>query len=296
MKQAHLSGTLLAGAIIVLLIISWQGLFGPLVFDDLTSLSPIANESLPDYRKFIFNNHSGPLGRSFSMATFATNHWLRDGFNNFDLKFTNLAIHITNGMLLYCIIVFLLQHTHARNQHRWLALIVASCWLLSPMNSGVVFYAIQRMALLACFFVFAGILFYSFWRHGRFVSPIGKTACLVSCALCWPLACLSKENGVLLPILILIVEFYFFSSGRLFRILRIVLLSLFVGGCVAIYAFHAFDFLNYADRNFTLLERLSTQPLVIAHYIRELLLPASVDIGYSTTIFQFRERRGIRRP
>ena len=278
MIKAYRHGALLAGIVSVLVLVSWQGLSGPLVFDDLPNLSPLTTDAPPDYRSFIFNNQSGGLGRTVSMSSFALNHWLRGGFRSFDLKITNLAIHVVNGVLLYWIILLLLQPTHA-SQCGWVALIVSACWLLSPMNSGVVFYAIQRVALLACFFVFAGILFYTLWRRGRVASPIGRAACLVICALCWPLATLSKENGILLPVLVLIVEFCFFSRDVYFRALRLLLLSMIVGGCVAVYVFHTSDLFSYENRHFTLVERLSTQPVVIGHYVRALLLPASVDIG-----------------
>lgn len=38
----------------IVLTISWQGLSGPLVFDDLSNLSQIFNETPPNYRESIF--------------------------------------------------------------------------------------------------------------------------------------------------------------------------------------------------------------------------------------------------
>jgi len=265
--------------VLVLLIVSWQGLSGPLVFDDLPNLSPISAATPPHYSQFIFGNQSGALGRSVSMATFALNHWLSSGLEPFDLKITNLGIHVANGGLLYCIVLLLLQATHAPNQRRWLALIVSAWWLLSPMNSGVVFYTVQRMALLACFFVLFGLFFYVLWRQRRIGSPTGRAACLVVCTICWPLAFLAKENGVLLPILILIIEIYFFSSNCISNARRLLIPSLLIGSVFIVYCLHSSGFLDYSSRDFTLVERLSTQPLVLGHYIRELLLPASVDVG-----------------
>lgn len=280
MNKAQHCGALLVGVMTILVIISWHGLSGPLVFDDLPNLAPLANDAEePDYRDFIFGNHAGVLGRSVSMATFAVNHWLRGDLISFDLKITNLAIHIANGALLYFIVLNLLQPTFAPNQYRPIALVVSACWLLSPMNSGVVFYAIQRMALLACFFVFAGILCYTLWRRGQSAPPSVKTATLILCISCWPLAFLAKENGILLPLYLLLIEFYFFASGRSLVALRIIFLSLFVCGCVAVYVLHTHGYLDYSNRNFTLMERLSTQPLVLAHYVGDLLFPAVVDIG-----------------
>jgi hypothetical protein len=269
----------LIGVIITLVLISWHGLSGPLVFDDLTTLAPIADESRPDYQKFIFNNASGLFGRAVSMSTFAVNHRLRGSFRNFELKATNLAIHIANGLVLYCLLLVLLPRVNESSHYRWMAVLISALWLLSPINSGVVFYVVQRMALLACFFAFVGILCYALWRRGGHSSPIVKYLYLALCLACWPLAFLSKENGILLPFLILIIELEFFSRGKSFRVLRAILLSSCVAAIIAVYVFQNHELLSYAGRSFTLVERLSTQPVVVAHYIRDLLIPVSADIG-----------------
>ena len=223
MIKAYRHGALLAGIVSVLVLVSWQGLSGPLVFDDLPNLSPLTTDAPPDYRSFIFNNQSGGLGRTVSMSSFALNHWLRGGFRSFDLKITNLAIHVVNGVLL------LLDNSAAvttdpRESMRLGGADRLCVLVAQPDELRGRVYAIQRVALLACFFVFAGILFYTLWRRGRVASPIGRAACLVICALCWPLATLSKENGILLPVLVLIVEFCFFSRDVYFRALRLLLL------------------------------------------------------------------------
>ncbi|MFT4563891.1 MAG: hypothetical protein ACI9BW_003651, partial [Gammaproteobacteria bacterium] len=276
LRTSHLA---LIAVVATLFVICWPGLFGPFVFDDLPNLRSIDFENPPNYIKFIFSNESGTLGRSVSMATFAMNHLVRGGFDSFDLKLTNLAIHIANGLLLYCIASSLFGRALARPQTQWLAFLVAALWLLNPTNVSVVHYVIQRMALLACFFTLIGLLSYVRWRGLAGTGGITRHRYLIVCAASWPLAFLSKENGILLPFLILILEFGFYSVGPTFQRLRWLLVGLLIGGAVSIYVFQTHELLRYTDRSFSLIERLSTQPIVIANYLRDLVIPLSADIG-----------------
>jgi protein O-mannosyl-transferase len=269
----------LIAIVTTLLVICWPGLSGPFVLDDLPNLRAIGFENPPNYGKFIFSNESGIFGRSVSMMTFATNHFFRGEFDNFDLKLTNLTLHIANGLLLYCIVLNFLGCAGGRAQTQWIAVLVAALWLLNPINVSAVLYTIQRMALLACFFTFIGILSYVRWRGSNATTVISRHYYLLICAVSWPLAVLSKENGILLPFLILIVEFGFYSVGRTFQSVRVVLIGLLIGGVASIYVFQTHELLRYTDRGFSLIERLSTQPVVIVHYIRDLLIPLSTDIG-----------------
>jgi len=278
MNKPNLPSLALLAVMAIVLTISWQGLSGPLVFDDLPNLSPNFYETPPNYREFILDNDSGLFGRSVSMATFALNHRFRGDFTSFDLKATNLGIHIANGLLLYCILLVLLRIPFGAKEYRWIAVLVASAWLLSPINLGVTFYAIQRMALLSSLFMFAGILCYVRCR-ALDIRCTAKTFYFLACLVCWPLACLSKENGILLPVLILVIELEFFAQERRLNALRIILLSLFAGGCVGIFFLQGHDLLSYAGRSFSMLDRLSTQPVVLSHYIRDLLLPVNSDVG-----------------
>ncbi|MDA0820826.1 MAG: hypothetical protein O3C28_00185 [Proteobacteria bacterium] len=213
------------------------------------------------------------------MMTFALNHFVRGEFNSFDLKLTNLAIHIANGLLLYCIVLSLFGCAIARPQTQWIAFLVAALWLLNPTNVSTVLYTIQRMALLACFFTFIGILSYVRWRGSNATTVISRHYYLLICAVSWPLAFLSKENGILLPFLILIVEFGFYSVGRTFQGIRVVLIGLLIGGIASIYALQTHELLRYTNRSFSLIERLSTQPVAVASYIRDSVIPLSTDIG-----------------
>ncbi|MDH3692578.1 MAG: hypothetical protein OEU36_24375, partial [Gammaproteobacteria bacterium] len=103
--------------------------------------------------------------------------------------------------------------------------------------------------------------------------------------LCWPLASLSKENGVLLPLFLLIIEVCFFDDlwGRLARLSRRqkVLLSvlIFMLAALLLVLLNSVGYMDYSGRNFSLAERLYTQPRVLLDYVWKTLLPTGVDIG-----------------
>ena len=97
------------------------------------------------------------------------------------------------------------------------------------------------------------------------------------------MATLSKQNGILLPLLIFITEIFFFNKDTYkqeIKRLRIILAALVVvpGLVVLITGLMAPEWLfgGYSGRNFTLFERLITQPRVLLDYIGNLLLVPGV--------------------
>ena len=105
--QAATRLTLFA-ALLVLLggLIYWQGLAGPLFFDDAPALT--ANELVQidgtvwdEWRTAALSSNSGTLRRPLSMLSFAANHAAAGGFVPAQVKATNLLIHIGIAVLLY---------------------------------------------------------------------------------------------------------------------------------------------------------------------------------------------------
>ena len=112
MRLTELNGFKLPACLLLLVVVPsllvWPGLSGPLVYDDYTNLAPLLTEE-PEYLRTIFENDSGPLGRIVTMGSFVANHWYSNGLDVFQLKFTNLVIHIMNGLLLFILLLKLLK-------------------------------------------------------------------------------------------------------------------------------------------------------------------------------------------
>ena len=212
------------------------------------------------------------------MLSFAINHLLSDGFNAFELKFTNLLIHLLCGVIVFLITKELLKISIDKDKANFAAVVVVSLWLLSPLNTHLNFYVVQRMTQLSCFFILLGIFTYIKARL-TMTSTRWKAALFMVCALCWPLSFFAKETGILLPAYLLVIETYFISPLHKTKYLRLATAVMVLFGLAASVAAVTFNVFDYSNRPFTVYERIYTQPSVIVDYLRELILPTRADVG-----------------
>lgn len=270
---------------LLVVIVIWPGLGGPLVLDDHKNLSELINSSQIEYGNFIFGNESGPLGRSVVMASFALNYWLNGELVIFNMKLTNLLIHLINGTLLYSLFIILLGAIYTIRQCHSLALAISGCWLLTPFNTGTVLYTVQRMALLETLFILLGCLSYVLARNIKAVNSYKRKYFLLVTLLCWPLALFSKENGILLPLFILLIELCFYNTvGAKLREIKLkqamsYLVLIIAAGILLVTSLNWYGYLNYESINYTLAERLYTQPIILLDYFSKTVLPLTVDAG-----------------
>ena len=261
------------------------------MLDDVPNLSPInALETGKTNWREVFENSGGLDGRPVAILSFIAN-WLTTGSDVWFLKFTNLMIHLLCGGLVFWLTGRLLRQpvTGIESKAWWIALWVASVWLLTPIQVTATLYVIQRMAQLACLFVLLGLLSYVIGRQNLQNKPgTGIFFILFATVVCWPLATLSKQNGILLPLLAFVIEIYFFPGNsntkpvdRRIRQILIVLIFLplivFTGKILT-----NLEWLvnGYQTRDFSLYERLLTQPRILFDYIANMLLiPGGSGLG-----------------
>ncbi|MDA3877249.1 MAG: hypothetical protein PF483_09185, partial [Halothiobacillus sp.] len=197
------------------------GLSGAFLFDDLSNLNPLGETGPIRHAwqawAWITSGFAGPTGRPIALASFLldTNTWPTPPEV---FKQTNVIIHLINGFFLAG-----LSHALARGlgvsarRASWVAILAAGFWLLHPFWISTTLYIIQRMAMLAALFVFAGLWSYV---HGRLQLQAGKPISAyvwmsLGLGVCTLLATFSKENGALLPLLAWVIEvFVFDTEGR----------------------------------------------------------------------------------
>jgi tetratricopeptide (TPR) repeat protein len=163
--------------------------------------------------------------------------------------------------------------------------------MLHPFLVSTTLYAVQRMAQLAMLFAVGGLVTY---LYGRSLLATNKTrAYLVmslSLGVFTVLATFSKENGVLLPMLVGVIEMTIFASrgdkvamlDRRWSAVFLGVPSIFIVGFLG-YRFFSVDFLEiHETRDFSLYERLLTQTRVVADYLQHWFLPKL----YTTGVFQ----------
>ncbi len=292
---------------IAIVVTTWlvylPGLNGPFVFDDRANLIDqpqihITELNFENLSRAARSGGSGPLGRPIAMTSFAVNYYFA-GLNTFAYKATNLAIHLMCGLLIYLLTVRLLAHVphlqdHAQtfltqDRRRWIGMAVAAIWLSHPLNLTSVLYIVQRMNSLATLFMLAGLLTYAIGREqirdGRRLGLLTVFGAVPAFTL---LAMHSKENGALLPVLVILVEVFFFrfvAAPGLSRSFKWLWWIIFAGpvltGLVMI-GLKPRVFLNldgYGFRDFTLGERLLTEGRVLWFYLRLIVLPDIRDMG-----------------
>jgi hypothetical protein len=270
-------------------LVYWPGLGGGFTFDDSPNI--VDNTALHvtrlvwnDWLAAILSSPASSLQRPLAMLTFAINHYFT-GLDPRPMKLTNLAIHLFNAMLVFGLVRSILraalspEHGQAR-RIEWIALFVCASWALAPINLMGVLYIVQRMESLCHVFVFAGLWMYVAGRARQRDGRRGWGLILCGLVACTALGLLSKESAVLLPLYALCVEacLFGFRGGaerrdpRLFALFAIVLV---LPGIVGL-AWLLPGLLNpsaYGIRDFTLAQRLLTEPRVVLDYLRWTLLP-----------------------
>lgn len=269
------------------------GLNGPLVFDDIDNLRPINRWLTGDisWLRVVFDNSSGRLGRPLAMASFVLNVWLL-GPEIWGFKLVNLIIHLVNGVLVYCLFGALLQRKALVDRPplsaAWLPLLGAAIWLLHPLLVSTVLYVVQRMAMLSALFVLMTLLAY---LHGRIALEEDRRhkawlLLLIGVPAGTVLATFSKENGILAPALCALLEWFVFAppagkrrawASRLVLILG--LLLPFVASLTLTLVEWPPIVSGYANRPFSLEERLMTQGRVLWSYLGSLVLPSGPRLG-----------------
>ncbi|MBI3221590.1 MAG: hypothetical protein HYZ46_00555, partial [Nitrosomonadales bacterium] len=283
---------------IVAVLVYWPGLHGAFVFDDVANItrnSDIATNSLDidSLKTAAFSGFSGPLQRPLSMLSFAANYYAA-GLDPYYFKLTNLLIHLFNGVGIFILTGLLLSFYRKRfepslsaSHAQWMSLAVAAAWLLHPFTLTSVLYVVQRMTSLSALFSIWGLVVFIWGRTRLYDGKSGALVILASLLLFTPLAALSKESGVLLPLLMLVAEVTLFTwhteklSARRFLI-GFYALSVLIPVAVALsyVAIHS-DWLlaGYANRGFGLFERLMTETRVLWFYMGQIVLPNTAQMG-----------------
>ena len=265
------------------------GLKGGFIFDDLPNLGQMNQygdmHHWDNIQKFVSSGTSGPTGRPVSLLTFVpqADEWLAG--NAFPFKVVNLIIHLLCGVLLYWVTQLLLRAYGEVNQKKiaWVALLTAGFWLLHPLMLSTTLYVIQRMAQLPLLFSLLAIIGYFKGRALLAVCPLKAYFIMtLSIGLGTILATFSKENGALLPLLILVIEFCNPNKNHKpmwqWRVVCLWLPSLAIVALLA----RTIDFSSdpWPNRNFNQIERLLTEGRIVVDYLAQLVIPRIEGYGF----------------
>jgi len=225
--------------------------------------------------------------RPVASLTFALNYYFH-GYDVAGYHVVNIAIHILTGFLMFLVVRRTLGLMHHEKQDM-VAALAALVWIVNPVHTQSVTYIVQRMAALATLFFLLALYLYI---KGRLRQKAGQPMAPLFFALCGlsgVLAVLSKQIAATLPVFILLYEWYFFQdvNGEWFKKrLR------WIGAALAIIGIFAGIYLGaspmekilamYDTQDFTLGQRLLTEPRVIFLYLSLLFFPhpARLNLDY----------------
>jgi len=287
---------LLAVALILTALAYLPGLHGPFAFDDVTNI--LQNQGLvihslhwDQLMQAAFSADAGPFKRPLSSLSFAFNIYF-SGLDATSFKITNLIIHLLNGLLIYTLLRQILRHwsdtkiIDSSAAVLWLPLLCTGAWLLHPLNLTAVLFIVQRETSLCSLFILLGCVLYVHGRLRMLAAKSGWPWLYIGTAITGLLAIFTKETGLLLPVYLLIIEICVFRFSNRdervdYRLSFFFGLFLIVPLCLGLLwlGFRHGGFLSYVGRDFTLSERLLTEPRVIWDYIRWTLFPRLPDLG-----------------
>jgi protein O-mannosyl-transferase len=292
----------LISLLIILITIYYNSFYGEWHFDDFNNIvdNPyihMKSFSWPEIKHCIYGLEQARPSRPISYLSFALNYHFH-GADVFGYHVVNFIIHYLASVFLFLFIYNTLKLPRLKDQYENIAypvaLLATFFWALNPVQVISVTYIVQRMASMAGLFYIMSMYFY---LKARTSSKFQYSFILFTISLLSGLASvLSKENAAMLPVSIFLFDLFLIegtTKQNVLKYAKIVILPVLV---ILIASFIYVDFsdiLNdYEIRDFTMAERLLTQPRVILFYLSLLFYPIGsrltflYDINVSHSLFQ----------
>ena len=243
---------------------------------------------------FLVSDGKVKIYRPAACLSFALNYYFGQE-DVFGYHVVNLVIHFLASIFLFLFIHNTLNVPSLKAKcgpyAYSIALLATVLWAINPVQSQAVTYIVQRMASMAGMFYIMSMYFYLMGRTSEKKAP--KLACYLSCGAAGVLAICSKENAALLPLSLFFLDLFLIQGlerknikKNVYVLLALILiplaLNLFYRGPSAF----SLDRLNtsYLHREYTMLERLLTQPRVILLYLSLLFYPMPDRLSISHDI------------
>ncbi len=281
-----------SGALVILLVLVWwlysPGLQGSFLLDDIPALQGMQTvHNVGDAYRYILTGTAGALGRPLSLASFFIddNTWPSTPYR---FKRTNLLLHLFTGLGLAWLSLLLcrVMNKHQEPLNQAIAVITMGVWLLHPFNVSTTLYVVQRMAQLSTLFTVLGLLAYS---HGRVTTAkninTGYLWMTAGIVIGGTLATLSKENGLLILLFALAIEYLILRKGGVdpppkwnvwASVFVYLPLTIFVSWLIwRIPSIQS----GFAARPFTMSERLMTESRIIFDYLGHIIVPVRQGTG-----------------
>ncbi|MHB8809254.1 MAG: tetratricopeptide repeat protein, partial [Desulfobulbaceae bacterium] len=265
----------------------------PFTFDDFANI--INKKSIrtftPDLAGIISAASEGQSGtRWLPNLSLALNYFF-GGEQVWGYHLVNLSIHLCCALVLYLLCLTTLHlpavSGPADNRAEEIAMAAALLWAVHPLQTNAVTYLVQRMTSMCALFYLAALLCYVQGRLRK--ESAGERSFFFGATLLFGLmAVTSKENGLMLPVMVLGYEVFFLKPRHWLKNNLVPLLA-WTGAGLALILLLTVVFLGkevlsgilegYDYRNFTLSERLLTEARVIFLYLGLLAFPSPARLN-----------------
>jgi hypothetical protein len=292
----------LAAGLLLTFAVYVPGRNGGFIFDDYpnivdnTGLHP-KTVTLGSLVRASLSSPSSEFKRPLASLTFTAN-LLATGTDPAPMKVTNIVIHLLNGLACFFLTRLLLAATRSRMRapaapgDGVASALVATAWLLLPINLTSVLYVVQRMESLANLFVLLALIGYTKARMTmRGDRRVGFVLATAAITVLPAIGLLAKETAVLVPLYAFLIELALFkgrspdaggqpaTDKRVRYLFVAVLLVPFVLGS----AWMAVKLSNpraWASRDFTLATRLLSECRIVVDYVVWTLFPRAGDLSF----------------
>lgn len=269
---------------IILMAVYSNSFYGEWHYDDFANIveNPhvqMKSFSWPEIKECILGIYQDNLSRPLSYLSFGLNYRL-GGMDVFGFHVFNFIIHYLSSLFLFLFIYNTLRLPLLRDKYSVVAystaLLATVFWAIHPLFVTSVTYIVQRMASMAGMFYILSMYLY---LKARTTEKTGPAIALFSgCCLAGLASFLTKENAAMLPVSIVLFDLILIqgvtkeSIKRFGKIIVIPLLIVFILGLIYTSGFSK-TLSGYAIRDFSIIERLLTEPRVIIFYLTLLFYP-----------------------
>lgn len=276
------------------------GFAGAFMFDDMPNLEPLgywgAVDSLSNLANYLSSGFAGPTGRPVALASFLldTNTWPADPYS---FKRTSVLFHLLTGCGIFLFLLRFLEQLKLeafRASRTVLACVcVTALWLLHPYWVSTSLYVIQRMAILSAFF---GIFSICCYLNAR--AEILRSGCFSWKTALWTLMAgllfvagvYSKENVVILPVCVLVIEVALYSrtpvksqAWRALVVIGVLIPSAFLLGYLIQRGVNGWEVVD-SRRGFSVGDRFLAQGRILWQYLFEIAVPRPYTGGLYTQV------------
>jgi Tfp pilus assembly protein PilF len=197
----------------------------------------------------------------------------------------NVLFHILNVLLLFYFIQKFVQALNQRNSGSgflpdpfYVALITAALWAIHPMRVESVTWVAERKDVLYVFFFLLSAIQYLKWRTNK------KISTAIFCFLFFVCSCLSKGMGVVLPVVLVLMDWFLGDARTLRQIAHSVLTKAHFFLAALVFGIVAFKIQSQgaiaAMETFSIFQRLTFGCYGFIMYIYKLFLPINLSAFY----------------